>query len=306
MHHGFSRYVASMALAAFVAMPAAAQELRVVALSKLQTGGAVTPQLAAQAVGGPVPIYTVRPSDRSSSNFFNSTLVYSIVVISTRTGAVIPNATITLTVPRARGFTGGHDHDDPARPAGTLSYLAGNTGATGFDFSPIFTAPEVSGVIDIFGSCSAPGLNCLSNEPLPIGVLVPDLVELGPALDYELTGSFGSPGVTSQHTLNHFGTVSFIAKLRALATTYFLRYEAAGNAKLRYNDIALEAGGMFDISNNWVPSHWEHRIGISADVGLVPVARRNALRSLLPYVGITGVLYVEGNHWHVREFGSRQ
>lgn len=100
--------------------------------------------------------------------------------------------------------------------------------------------------------------------------------------------------------------MSLTSKLRALATTYFLQYATAGNAKLKYNDIALEQGGLFDVYNNWAPSHWEHRIGISADVGLVPVARRNVLRSLMPYVGITGVLYVEGNHWHIRQFGSRQ
>ena len=298
---------AGIVVAAFtVATLATAEEVRLVALKSLQVGAIASQSVASQAVAGPAPAYTLRPSDRSASNFFNSTLAYSIVVISTSTGAIIPNATITVTAPKARSFTGGHDHDDPARPTGTLSYLTGNTGPTGYDFSPTFTAPEVSGVIDIYGSCFAPGLVCLSNEPLPIGVLVPDLVDLGSAVDYDLTGSSGSPGVTSQHAANHFGTVSFTSKLRALATTYFLQYATAGNAKLKYNDIALEQGGLFDVYNNWAPSHWEHRIGISADVGLVPVARRNVLRSLMPYVGITGVLYVEGNHWHIREFGSRQ
>lgn len=187
-----------------------------------------------------------------------------------------------------------------------MSYLTGSTGSSGFGFAPTFTAPEVSGVVDIYGNCVAPGLFCLSNEPLPIAVRVPDLVELGPAEDYVLTGMFGLPGVASQHSVNHFGTVSFIAKLRSLATTYFLKYESLGNAKLRYNDISLLDGGIFDIGNDWKPSHYEHRIGISADIGLVPESRRRAFMDLLEYVEITGVVYKEGNHWHIREHGTRQ
>lgn len=261
-----------------------------------------------QATTNTAPVFEMRPSDNTVRNRFTFTLLYEIAVFDTRTGAIIPNATITLSMPMGRANSGGHDHDDAARPAGSFSYSTGNTGPSGVDFSPVFTAPEVSGIVDVVVSCSALGLPCLSST-LPIAVRIPDLVELPGGVDYQLTGSFGSPGVTSRHVGNHFGTQSFVSKLQVLATQYFIAYMSQSNQRLQFNDMSLIEGGLFDVGNGWSPApdgHFEHRIGISVDVGLVPLARRNSFTTMLTLSGITGVVNVEGNHWHVRETGSSQ
>ena len=255
---------------------------------------------------GPAPVYELPPSDNTTKNLFRSTLLYNIVVFDTFSGAIIPNATITVASKTGRANTGGHDHDDPSRPTGNFSYLTGNSGPSGTNFAPTFTAPEVSGIVDVVVTCSVPtGSVCLTTT-LPIAVRIPDLVSLGAGVDYILTGSFGSPGVTSKHIDNHFGRASFVSKLQALGTAYFLYYMNQPAPRLQFNDMSLTEGGLFDIDNDWQPSHFEHRIGISADVGLVPFARRNQLKVMLQTSGITGVLYKEGNHWHVRESGTSQ
>ena len=275
-----------------------------VAVNRLNAGVQSLSPLA--STPAPAPIYEMTPTNLGPKSLFISTLTYSIVVINTSTGAIIPNATITLTAPVGRAYSGGHDHDDAARPTGSLTYLTGNTGPSGQDFAPIFTAPEVSGVVDIVGNCSAPGITCLQDTPLPIAVRVPNLVELGPGTSYLLTGSFGSPGVTSQHTQNHFAVSSFVSKLQALGDNYFMYFAGQPNPRLLINDLSLPEGGRFDIFNNWRSSHQEHRTGISGDIGLVAPQRRSVLKILLLLSGVTGVTYLEPSHWHIREFGSAQ
>lgn len=31
--------------------------------------------------------------------------------------------------------------------------------------------------------------------------------------------------------------------------------------------MSLENGGLFDFKDNWIPSHWAHRLGKNADIG---------------------------------------
>ena len=61
--------------------------------------------------------------------------------------------------------------------------------------------------------------------------------------------------------------------------------------------------------NNWTylpRGHAEHRIGVTGDLALVPVKRQGKLVQILEDVGIVGPLYVHSNHWHVREFKTRE
>ena len=90
-----------------------------------------------------VVVFAALPSDYSASNHFVSTKTETIYVYDVTTGYIIPNSNVTLTPPKPRPFSGGHDHNDTSRPAGSLSPLSGNTGANGFQFQTTFTAPEV-------------------------------------------------------------------------------------------------------------------------------------------------------------------
>lgn len=261
------------------------------------------------AAAGPAPIYEMRPSDNTTKNFFRSTLLYALAVFDTSSGAIIPNATITIASKTGRANTGGHDHDDSSRPTGAFSYLTGNTGPSGTSFEPTFTAPEISGIVDVVVTCSGPAGYSCQTTTLPIAVRISDLVLLRAGVDYILTGSAGDPGVTSLHVDNHFGVASFVFKLQALGTAYFLHYMNQPAPRLRFNDMSLTEGGLFDVSNNWQPTplgHFEHRIGVSVDVDLVPVARRQTLKMMLMSSGITGTLLIHSGHWHVRESGSSQ
>lgn len=254
-----------------------------------------------------VVVFAALPSDYSASNHFVSTKTETIYVYDVTTGYIIPNSNVTLTPPKPRPFSGGHDHNDTSRPAGSLSPLSGNTGANGFQFQTTFTAPEVSGIVDTYGNCTAPGgFTCFPNYDVPIGVEVPYFFELAPGSTYDLVGSYGMPGVNSQHTRNHFGTYSFTSKLLDLAALYYMQYQNQPNPKLQFNDMSLEKGGLFDIYNNWHPDHFEHRVGISADLSLVAPARRRNLPLLLRKAGIVGLVKVHANHWHIREYGATQ
>lgn len=251
--------------------------------------------------------YDMLPSNYQTVNYFNSVYSFTLYLISSSTGAPIPNAQLVIKSITPRAFSGGHDHNDSSRPKGSLDRLTGNTGADGQQFLLNYTAPEFAGVTDFEADCAAPvpGYTCIPGT-FQFTVGNNGLVDLGPAMDYELTGSFGQAGVSSMHTNNHFATASFAAKLRALATTYYLKYQASSSPKLRYNDISLEGGGLFDVFNNWSTPHKEHRIGISMDLGLVHPARYTDLLKFMQQLGITGKTYVEGNHYHVRESGSSQ
>lgn len=300
-----------------VATAAHAGELRVMAIpsdsvpmprpkyiSELRPQGSATTTSPTTAAADPVVVASLPPSNKL--RIFVSQKTITFVVWDYSTGAIIPNADATITQPKPVPNSGGHDHDDAGRPVGSFSILSGNTGATGFEFQSTYTAPEVSGIVDTFFNCTAPsGLTCFPNYRNPIGVWIPDLFELQPATQYDLIGANG----TSLHSQNHFGTASFIAKLTALGTVYFMAYNTQGNNKLQFNDISLRQGGLFDIKNNWVPNHKEHRIGISGDLRLVPVQREQALFRFLKYVDITGRLLVNGPpapHYHMREYGIDQ
>lgn len=242
--------------------------------------------------------HVLRPSDRSASNAFKSTTTFYVIVVDVWTGAIVPNAYVWLT-PQSRPNGGGHDHHDNSRPPGEYDRYEGSTGSDGWQFQVTYTAPEVSGPVDTYVACSSPSGYCYGGT-FSLYVQVDGLVPLNAGLNYNLVGSYGMPGVGSRHISNHNGRPSFTSSLVYLADLYYFQY----GSKLEYNDLSLPLGGLFDVFNNWRPDHWEHRMGISADLRLVPVARRNQLRNLLKAASIVGTTKIHRDHWHIREFGS--
>lgn len=244
--------------------------------------------------------HVLRPSDYSGSNYFKSQTSFYVVVVDLWTGAIVRNAYIWLN-PLSRAYSGGHDHHDNSRPVGEYNRYEGSTGSDGWQFQVTYTAPEISGPVDTYVACSSPSGYCYGGT-FSLYVQIDGLVPLNAGLNYNLVGSYGMPGVASQHTSNHNGTPSFTGKLVYLADLYYLQY----GSKLDYNDLSLPLGGLFDVFNNWRPDHWEHRTGISADVRLVPESRQQRLRKLMRDAGIVGKIKVHSNHWHIRESGSTQ
>lgn len=221
------------------------------------------------------------------------------------TGAIIPNATMVLGPLQQRPYSGGHDHDSPARPKGFLSAYTGFTGSTGLQFQSVYTAPEVSGHVQSSISCTAPGYpSCEPGDFFVFATAVPNLVSLPQSNSYALIGS------TPEHTSNHFATLSFATKLAALANMYFIKYGELPNPNLSFNDISLESGGLFDIAANWIPPHREHRIGVTADMRTPPATRVKALSEMMESVGILGPNLIhpppKAPHWHIREFATKE
>lgn len=248
--------------------------------------------------------FSLLPSNFRPSIAFTSRIRLAIVVYSTFTGAILFNVDAAISQPRPETGTlsGGHEHDNSSRPVGSFDILSGNTGASGYGFQTTYTAGETSGNIEFTIFCAT----CIESSKFEyFQVGVPGLYPLQPADQYNLVGA--PPGWL--HPDNHYGTPSFVAKLAALATLYYTKYQTQSSNKLEFNDISLVTGGLYDILNNWRPDHFEHRIGISADMRLVPAARERDLREWMEEIGISGKLLVHPPprpHWHIREYGDNQ
>jgi hypothetical protein len=73
--------------------------------------------------------------------------------------------------------------------------------------------------------------------------------------------------------------------------------------------MSLEKGGLFDINNNWLTPHNEHRVGSSADIGISGINQAavcvalNLVRLRLIVRHYTGANPVEnegtGPHFHI-------
>lgn len=124
-----------------------------------------------------------------------------------------------------------------------------------------------------------------------IGVRIDGLEPLPAGANYVLVGS------TAIHPDNHYGIATLNNSLITLANNYAA---ASPGQQLRYNDMSLAEGGLFDIGGNWTPPHVSHRFGTDVDLALVSAANRNRLRQLIRAAGISTVI-VEGNHWHLRQ-----
>jgi hypothetical protein len=94
-------------------------------------------------------------------------------------------------------------------------------------------------------------------------VEVGGLAMLGASGDYVLIGQ------RTEHPSNHWGTPSSLALQASLAKYMRLvgnHVDPTGILVLRYNDMSLTKGGLFDIDGGFVPPHFSHRQGIDVDV----------------------------------------
>lgn len=98
---------------------------------------------------------------------------------------------------------------------------------------------------------------------MPIGVA--GLVELGPGADYLLIGQRPPNENPPPHPSNHWARPDIIVKMLALATEYRNKYPHLD--RLKFNDMSLVIGGIFDLKKDWgSKQHERHRIGRTVDV----------------------------------------
>ena len=201
--------------------------------------------------------------------------------------------------------SGGHDHSDN-RPSGrfvtsakeTLVAVQGLTDSAG-KVEYTYLSSGIGGVDSLSVRSVTPG----DTAGLRIVMKIPNLKELLAGDHYDLIGALGEPGVISRHRKNHYGTSNMVKSLTTLADTIY----QIKKCYLRINDISLEFGGPFDISNNWVTPHQKHRGGISADIddkvraaaGSTRTIARKELAEWFEKAGLQGTIRNEGNHFHV-------
>lgn len=174
-------------------------------------------------------------------------------------------------------------------------------------------------VASIWGDTMKVYLEFMENELLKDSVKIvekmPNLIQLNEDSSYyELVGSqlnnssTNDPcrtlaSLTSEHNINHFGKNSLIVAIQNIAREYNSLHP---NQRLRINDMSIEFGGKFDISNNWRGGHATHRIGTNADIGFTGVdengncvnLNNKDLKAIIKKYS-SREPYREGSHYHI-------
>lgn len=155
------------------------------------------------------------------------------VKVTKPSGEIISNHPVSLTA-SAVIHSGGHQHNT-TRPVGSFSNTSGNTGSDG-KFTTTYTASAFGGQERITATS---GQYSGITDTETLDVRIPGLVQLGTGTGYTLTGG------TVYHPLNtnHYGTNTTVSALGTIASEYIALYPGS---VLRYNDISLEKGGLFD------------------------------------------------------------
>ena len=112
---------------------------------------------------------------------------------------------------------------------------------------------------------------------------------------------------------NHYGTTAVNTALQNIANDYSNMRAHRGDI-LRYNDISLSNGGVFDLNSDWNPAppplgdgHLSHGCGTDIDVGLdalnargrMVAVNQNHLADLVNRHFPGAFVMIEGNHFHI-------
>ncbi len=166
--------------------------------------------------------------------------------------------------------SGGHDHDDPTRPKGTLSKTQGTTDANG-EVKVTFTAPQLAGKHTIKATCATCSNTTVTKE---VQVKVPDLLPISPNPPQNDDGTFvyALTSVDQMHQGNgryhhqqYYLTEQSRQNLRAMIDAF----ATEGWGTVALNDASLFWGGRYDIRSNWGAPHKGHRDGREIDISFV-------------------------------------
>jgi hypothetical protein len=215
-----------------------------------------------------------------------STLNMNISCVDTNNNPVDSTFQLSVTAePGGAGDPAGHQHGDPDRPSGSLglgfqNITYSNTQISGSTTNGLltvtYTAPEVSGVVDLtVGGTTSTG-NTISNQTFKVMVKSGNLQPLPPSTNgyYLLLPSFG------HGSLDGYASSKTITDLQNAILKYnFLAHSGVGldfPPQVNISSIGLPWGGMFDIcsqavssctaiDNPWGPPHCGHRSGTSSE-----------------------------------------
>ena len=141
----------------------------------------------------------------------------------------------------------------------------------------------------------------------------------GLVLIEEVPGTLRYVGAAGAHRSRFWAKPLVRDMLRKLADTLSRRYPSAdlpaqATAYLGLNDASLVYGGQFDIRNDWLPPHADHRRGQGADLRTIDKTR-DQVEFMKKYWELTlgGAVYDEtggqnpaatGPHYHFKECKS--
>lgn len=240
-----------------------------------------------------IPNFTIAPSwtqFNPATIFHPSTKIFNLLVRDICTQQPVPDATIQFEY-EAVQRSGGHSHDDPARPKGLFERVTDPTQPNG-TISYQYTAPEASGQIDVNLVVTTQDGRTYMPPGFHISVKVDGLVAVPMNDRYDLIGG----GADFIHQDNHYVIPDFKNVLIALAKDYSDKHPGK---KLQYNDMSLIYGGVFDLNGNWRDPHKGHNFGINADLDSLPVDKEKRSELVqLAWDNNMGVLS-EGSHWHL-------
>lgn len=232
------------------------------------------------------------------------TLDLEVFCFDLATGNILPNCQITGIVPSVEPETGGHLHNTN-RPAGSVNPNTGNTGPSGF-LPVVYSAPDASGITDLTITGFVNGLPPTSGI-VTIGVEVD-------GLQFANINGFIVDTQSNMHGNNNGNAFpEMTAALQETADRFQILIAKAGEQypTLHITAISLPQGGLFDYKNQWSPPHFDHRVGIEADISPTSVdnlsdAQRDTLQEAFTKSHLTAPIEGENpddegaNHWHLR------
>lgn len=217
---------------------------------------------------------TIPPSYAQRGITSRDTLIFAIV---DQQGQPVPSCSLKVELsPVANSY--GHQHVNPTRPIGTLNPNRGNTGSNGLQFVSIYTADDVSGQVVMLVSGEPPGGMCAGGEPYPPAFAFGMCVQIDGLITMPADSTYTLIGQTVTHPSNHYATPAMRTALQKLALNFY----QATSLTIGLNDVSVIKGGLFDYQATWVPPHSSHRLGVDADIALMPVEHR---RRFLAFVG---------------------
>ena len=163
--------------------------------------------------------------------------------------------------------SGGHGHHDASRPKGKVIASENKTDAKG-EIKLTFNASDVAGSHTITATCDSCSNKFVENK---VDVKVPDLAPISPNASKNADGSSQYAFTAKDPT--HIGasggprgeyylTAQAATNLDVLVTNF----AEEGWGTVAFNDASLVWGGLYDIENNWMPSHQGHRVGEEIDI----------------------------------------
>lgn len=163
--------------------------------------------------------------------------------------------------------SGGHGHHDASRPKGKVIASENKTDAKG-EIKLTFNASDVAGSHTITATCDSCSNKFVENK---VDVKVPDLAPISPNTSKNADGSSQYAFTAKDPT--HIGasggprgeyylTAQAATNLDVLVTNF----AEEGWGTVAFNDASLVWGGLYDIENNWMPSHQGHRVGEEIDI----------------------------------------